>query len=75
MPGEYNAEPFLTFLITAALNIGLTVDVSVPVAFAAGAARVTSVRFGKLKLAEHLAVKSIKSGGHTIAKHVNIPEP
>lgn len=58
-----------------AMNIGLTVDISVPMAFAfaAGAARVASVRFGKLKLAEHEAVRGIKAGGHTIAKHVNIP--
>ncbi|MBD8125437.1 RNase A-like domain-containing protein [Pantoea agglomerans] len=60
----------------SAMNIGLMVDISVPTAFAfaAGAARVASVRFGKLKLAEHEAVKGIKAGGHTIAKHVNISE-
>lgn len=59
-----------------AMNTGLTVDISVPMAFAfaAGAARVVSVRFGKLKLAEHEAVRGIKAGGHTIVKHVNIPE-
>ena len=59
-----------------AMNIGLTIDLSVPMSFAiaAGAARVTSVRFGKLKLAQHEAVKGIKAGGHTIAKHVNISE-
>lgn len=54
----------------SAMNIGLMVDISVPTAFAfaAGAARVASVRFGKLKLAEHEAVKGIKAG------HVNISE-
>lgn len=60
-----------------AMNIGLAVDLSVPLSFAlaAGAARVASVRLGKLKLAEHEAVKGIKkAGGHTIAKHVSISE-
>ncbi|WP_336749168.1 RNase A-like domain-containing protein [Pantoea vagans] len=59
-----------------AINIALTVDISVPMAFAfaAGSVRVVSVRFGKLKLAEHEAVRGIKAGGHTIAKHINISE-
>lgn len=59
-----------------AMNVGLAVDLSVPVSFAlaAGATRVASVRFGKLKLAEHEAANGIKAGGHAIARHVNIPE-
>ncbi len=59
-----------------ALNIGLTVDVAVPVAFglSLGAARVAYVRTGNFRLAEHEAVKGIKAGGHTIAKHIAIPE-
>lgn len=59
-----------------ALNIGLTVDIAVPVAFglSLGAARVAYVRAGNFRLAEHEAVKGIKAGGHTVAKHVAIPE-
>jgi len=59
-----------------ALNIGLTVDIAVPVAFglSLGAARVAYVRTGNFKLAEHEAIKGIKAGGHTVAKHVAIPE-
>lgn len=59
-----------------ALNIGLTVDIAVPAAFglALGAARVAYVRAGNFKLLEHEAFKGIKAGGHTIAKHVAIPE-
>jgi len=59
-----------------AWNIGLTVDVGVPAAFglAIGAARVVYVRGGTFKLIEHEAIKGIKAGGHTIAKHVAIPD-
>ena len=59
-----------------AIYLGLAVDLSVPLSFAlaSGAMRVSSVHFGKLRLADHEAFKGIKSGGHAIAKHVNIPE-
>ncbi|AMO49183.1 Orf24 [Enterobacter sp. FY-07] len=59
-----------------ALNIGLTVDIAVPVAFglSLGAGRVAYVRAGNFRLAEHEAVKGIKAGGHTILKHIAIPE-
>ncbi|WP_210478305.1 RNase A-like domain-containing protein [Pantoea ananatis] len=59
-----------------AWNIGLTVDVGVPAAFglAIGAARVVYVRAGTFKLIEHEAVTGVRAGGHTIAKHVAIPD-
>lgn len=49
---------------------------SVPAAFdlAIVAARVVYIRAGRVKLMEHNAIKGIKAGGHTIAKHVAIPE-
>ncbi|QHA88129.1 RNase A-like domain-containing protein [Serratia rhizosphaerae] len=55
-----------------AYNVGLTVDVAVPLVFATviGAARVSSVRMGKVKLIEHESVPGIKGGGHTISKHI-----
>ncbi|MFE8102748.1 RNase A-like domain-containing protein [Brenneria goodwinii] len=59
-----------------AWKVGLTVDIAVPTGFALaiGASRVIYVRAGSLKLAEHEAVGVVKAGGHTIAKHVGIPE-
>jgi len=55
-----------------AISIGAAVDVAVPlgVACMVGAARVNYVRTGTLIIAEHEAVKGIKIGGHTLAKHV-----
>nr|WP_270221072.1 RNase A-like domain-containing protein [Kosakonia cowanii] len=59
-----------------ALNIGLTVDIAVPLAFglSLSASRVAYVRAGNFRLAEHEAVKGIKAGGHTMAKHIAVPE-
>lgn len=61
---------------TTALNIGLTVDIAVPVAFglAIGAARIAYVRTGTFKIVEHEAIRPVKIGGHTLAKHIAIPE-
>ncbi|HEP1045032.1 TPA: RNase A-like domain-containing protein [Serratia marcescens] len=55
-----------------AYNVGLTVDIAVPLVFASalGVARVASVRVGQLKLLEHESIAGAKGGGHTIAKHV-----
>lgn len=55
-----------------AYNVGLTVDIAVPLVFAVaiGAARAASVRIGHVKLIEHESVPGIKGGGHTIGKHV-----
>lgn len=55
-----------------AYNVGLTVDVAVPLVFAAaiGAARVASVRAGRVRLIEHESITGVKPGGHTIAKHI-----
>jgi hypothetical protein len=52
-------------------NIGVAVDIAVPVAAAmvVGAARVMSVRAGRIVLAEEEA-----AGGHTIARHVGRTE-
>lgn len=57
-----------------AYNVGLTVDIAVPFVFAGavGAARVTSVRMGRVKLVEHESVSGKYPGGHTLARHINI---
>ena len=59
-----------------AWKVGLAVDIAVPAAFglAVGAARIVYVRSGTFKIAEHEAVRSVRAGGHTIAKHVGIPD-
>ncbi|RSB28006.1 hypothetical protein EGK68_20970 [Enterobacter cloacae] len=59
-----------------AINIGLTVDIAVPVAFglALGAARVAYVRAGSFKITEHEAIRPVKIGGHTLSKHVSISD-
>jgi hypothetical protein len=53
-------------------NVGTAVDIAVPLAVAAGvgAARLISIRFGRISLAEHEASVGSRVGGHTIAKHV-----
>lgn len=55
-----------------ALNIGMTVDIAVPLGFAAaiGAARVAAVKAGRIKLIQHESVTGLKPGGHTLANHV-----
>ncbi|CND45574.1 RNase A-like domain-containing protein [Yersinia pseudotuberculosis] len=55
-----------------AFRIGLTVDIAVPLGFAAalGAIRVASIRSGRISLLKHEAASGVKGGGHTIAKHV-----
>ncbi len=55
-----------------AWKVGLTIDVAVPIAFSLGlgAARVASVRVGKIKLIQHESVTGLKPGGHAILKHV-----
>ncbi|QPT13323.1 hypothetical protein I6G37_23265 [Serratia rubidaea] len=57
-----------------AYNVGLTVDIAVPLVFAAaiGAARVASVRMGKVRLIEHESMTGGKPGGHTIVRHVGL---
>lgn len=59
-----------------AINIGLTVDIAVPVAFgfALGAVRVASVRVGRIKLVEHESTTGYKPGGHTLSRHVGLSE-
>jgi len=54
-----------------ARKIGLAVDIAVPLAVASvlGAARIASVRAGRIALAEHEL-----AGGHTIARHVGRTE-
>ncbi len=55
-----------------ALNIGMAVDIAVPLGFAAaiGAVRVAAVKAGRIKLIQHESLAGIKPGGHTIANHV-----
>jgi hypothetical protein len=57
-------------------NIGLAVDIAVPLGVAAwvGASRVAAVRAGRITLAEHEAIAGSRVGGHTIAKHVGRTE-
>jgi hypothetical protein len=57
-------------------SIALTVDVAVPalVAGMLGAARLLSVRAGRVQLVRHEAQAGSKVGGHTIAKHVGKTE-
>jgi hypothetical protein len=57
-------------------NIGTAVDIAVPLAVTAavGAARLLSIRFGRISLAEHEAAAGSRIGGHTIAKHVGKSE-
>ncbi|MCR4457246.1 MULTISPECIES: RNase A-like domain-containing protein [Pseudescherichia] len=59
-----------------AINIGLTVDIAVPIAFglALGAVRVASVRIGRIRLMEHESVAGYKPGGHTLSRHVGLSE-
>jgi hypothetical protein len=57
-------------------RIGLSIDIAVPVALSIGlgAARLASVRMGRIKLIEHEALAGSRLGGHTIAKHVGRTE-
>ncbi|WP_158783805.1 RNase A-like domain-containing protein [Pantoea sp. BAV 3049] len=59
-----------------AFNIGLAVDIAVPVGFAAalGAVRVASVRAGRIRLAGHESSTGMKPGGHTLSLHVGLSE-
>lgn len=60
----------------AASNIGVAVDVGLPlgIGLAAATARVVAVRGGTLKLALHEAAQGSRVGGHTIARHVGWTE-
>ncbi|QZY93666.1 RNase A-like domain-containing protein [Pantoea dispersa] len=55
-----------------AMNVGLTVDIAIPMAFAfaAGAERVIAVRAGRVKIAEHESLSGRAPGGHTIERHI-----
>ncbi|HET8933974.1 MAG TPA: RNase A-like domain-containing protein [Polyangiales bacterium] len=57
-------------------RIGLAVDIGIPLAMSAwlGAARLASVRGGRIRLAEHEAEAGSRLGGHTIARHVGQTE-
>jgi hypothetical protein len=56
--------------------IGMTVDIAVPFAVAGwvGAARVASIRAGRISLIQHEAQAESQLGGHTILKHVGKTE-
>ncbi|WP_324130018.1 RNase A-like domain-containing protein [Erwinia psidii] len=55
-----------------AMNVGMTVDLAIPVgiALAAGAMRVVAVRTGRIKLAAHESLSAQGTGGHTLERHV-----
>jgi hypothetical protein len=57
-------------------NIGLAVDIAVPLAMSAvvGAARVAAVRAGRISLIEHEAEAGSRIGGHTLEKHIGRTE-
>ncbi len=59
-----------------ASNIGLAVDIAVPLGMAllVGAARVAAVRAGRINLIQHEAVAVGGVGGHTLLKHVGRTE-
>ncbi|ERT14732.1 RNase A-like domain-containing protein [Photorhabdus temperata] len=67
---EFGADDY------TASEIGLTVDIAVPLSFASmvGAIRIASVRVGRIKLIEHESETGLKPGGHTLAKHVGLSE-
>ncbi|MBS9435232.1 RNase A-like domain-containing protein [Photorhabdus hainanensis] len=67
---EFGADDY------TASEIGLTVDIAVPLSFASmvGAVRVASVRVGRIKLIEHESPTGLKPGGHTLLKHVGLSE-
>ncbi|MDD3645733.1 MAG: hypothetical protein PHR19_09430 [Bacteroidales bacterium] len=53
-------------------NIGLGVDLLVPMGFASVfvAARIASIQSGKIRLIQHEAIAGSRVGGHTLDKHV-----
>jgi hypothetical protein len=53
-------------------NIGMAVDIAVPLAFASavGAVRLASVRAGRIHLVKHEAQAGSRLGGHTLLEHV-----
>lgn len=55
-----------------ATNIGMTVELAIPMGFAlaVGAVRVTAVRSGRLILNEHESASGRMAGGHTLRNHV-----
>nr|CBX79408.1 hypothetical protein EAIL5_0588 [Erwinia amylovora ATCC BAA-2158] len=57
---------------STAMNVGMTVDLAIPMGFASavGAVRVAAIRSGRISLAKHESVTGRAPGGHTIEKHV-----
>lgn len=55
-----------------ATKVGMTVDLAIPIAFslAVGAVRVSAIRGGRIRLAEHESVNGMHPGGHTLERHV-----
>lgn len=55
-----------------AVQIGMAVDLSIPMGFAiaVSAVRVSAVRGGRLKLAEHESATGKHPGGHTLERHI-----
>jgi hypothetical protein len=56
--------------------IGMTIDIAVPITMAGwiGAARVASIRAGRISLIQHETQAGSNLGGHTILKHVGKTE-
>ncbi|NEG63797.1 hypothetical protein GQQ23_15800 [Pantoea agglomerans] len=54
-------------------QIGIAIDMMLPFTIA-GVARVASVRMGQVSLMRNEAVKGVRSGGHTLKKHVGKSE-
>ncbi|MCL2899173.1 RNase A-like domain-containing protein [Brenneria tiliae] len=72
----YNSAVALAVTLGAdaktAMNVGMTVDLAIPMGFAiaVGAVRVAAVRGGRIKLAEHESVAGRHPGGHTLERHI-----
>ncbi len=60
----------------SANNIGLAIDIGVPLAFSAAilAMRVAAVKAGRINLATHEAAPGSAVGGHTVLKHLDQTE-
>jgi len=58
-----------------AQDIGLTVDIAVPIAgLTAGMIRIASIQGGRFSLAAHEAMAGSRVGGHTISRHIGLSE-
>ncbi|CAX56819.1 RNase A-like domain-containing protein [Erwinia pyrifoliae] len=57
---------------STAMNVGMTVDLAIPMGFASavGAVRVAAIRSGRISLAKHESLSGRTPGGHTLERHI-----